>query len=122
LGHTYLDGETGIHEGLKILWPEKGRAGSIPALGTSYCSLTYKEKQIMDTLSFISGIAFVVFIAIAVIAIYAFVKVKRIEKEIENVQRRIDHEVESLYRNISDNTDMVIRLIDSRCDKSVNKK
>ncbi len=31
---TRRDGETGRHAGFKIQWP-RGRAGSIPALGTS---------------------------------------------------------------------------------------
>lgn len=36
----WRDGETGKHEGLKILWSANGLAGSIPALATSV--------QIMD--------------------------------------------------------------------------
>ena len=75
----------------------------------------------MDTLSFILGIAFVVVIAVAVVAVYAFVKVKRIEKEIESTQRRIDRDVEYLHRSISDVTDEVLRIVDSRCDKLENK-
>ena len=63
-------GGTGRHAGLKILFAEKASAGSIPAGGTiSYCSLTYKEKQIMEILSFVLGIAFVVVIATAIVAV-----------------------------------------------------
>ena len=32
---SWRDGETGKHEGLKILWSANGLAGSIPALATN---------------------------------------------------------------------------------------
>ena len=74
--------------------------GSSPTSGTSYRSLTYKEKQIMEALSFILGIAFVVVIAIAVVAVYAFVKVSKVEDQAKNIEQTISREIEGVYRHL----------------------
>ena len=98
----------------------------------SYCSLTYKEKQIMETLSFILGIAFVVVIVTAIVAVYAFVKVNKVNKIVEQNEQTLSQEIELVHRTISDNQDKVYRdmqdryqtliaIVDSRCDKLENK-
>jgi predicted PurR-regulated permease PerM len=94
--------------------------------------LTYKEKQIMETLSFILGIAFVVVIALAIVAVYAFVKVSKVNKELSNTQqtmstdyeriyRRINDETSSLYRRIDETERNIFSQMDSRFDKLENK-
>jgi hypothetical protein len=92
-------GGIGRHAGLKILFAEKASTSSILVGGTiSYCSLTYKEKQIMDTLSFILGIAFVVVIAVAIVAVYAFVKVRNLDRELSSVHQVIETEINNQNR------------------------
>jgi len=87
----------------------------------------------MDTLSFILGIASVVVTAAAVVAVYAFVKVRKIEKEMEGVYREIESTRTNLYRDltdvregicriIDDRHDSLVRIMDSRLDKLQNKK
>jgi len=94
--------------------------------------LTYKEKQIMETLSFILGIAFVVVIVTAIVAVYAFVKVNKVNKIVEQNEQTLSQEIELVHRTISDNQDKVYRdmqdryqtliaIVDSRCDKLENK-
>jgi hypothetical protein len=111
-----------------------GRAGSIPASGTdiSYCSLTYKEKQIMELLSFILGVASVAVIAAAIVAVYAFVKVNKVNRELagtqqslstdyERIYRRINDETSSLYRRIDETERNIFSQMDSRFDKLISK-
>lgn len=85
----------------------------------------------MDTLSFILGIAFVVVIVSTVAAVYAFVKVKKIQKEIENIYRELDTTRsqiyrdlgdirEGIYRDMDDRHDSLVRIMDSRLDKLVS--
>jgi len=87
----------------------------------------------METLSFVLGIAFVVVIAVAVVAVYAFVKVNKLEKQIEEHRRDFSQEIERVYRNqheedravyehISNRVRDIESLIDSRLDKLQNKK
>ena len=82
----------------------------------------------MDTLSFILGIAFVVVIAVAVVAVYAFVKVKKINKDLNEVITRIDFNDSRIYRDLGDiregiyrdmdnRHDSLVRIMDSRIDK-----
>lgn len=85
----------------------------------------------MDTLSFILGIAFVVVVVSTVAAVYAFVKVKKIQKEIENIYRELDTTRsqiyrdlgdirEGIYRDMDDRHDSLVRIMDSRLDKLVS--
>jgi predicted Holliday junction resolvase-like endonuclease len=112
--------------------------------------LTYKEKQIMDTLSFILGIAFVVVIAVAIVAVYAFVKVRNLDRELssahqvieteinnqnrlrENDRRDYENVIQDIYRAIDNNRNerkedlrdlasQMNRSIDSRFDIFTNK-
>jgi len=86
----------------------------------------------METLSFILGIAFVVVIAVAIVAVYAFVKVSKVNKELEktqrtlsmetgNIYRSIGDEISSMYRRIDETERNVFSLMDSRFDKLENK-
>jgi cell division protein FtsX len=52
----------------------------------------------MDTLSFILGIAFVVVIAIAIVAVYAFVKVRNLDKELSSVHQVLGTEIDNQNR------------------------
>lgn len=85
----------------------------------------------MDTLSFILGIAFVVVIVSTIVAVYAFVKVKRIQKDIGDIYREIDTTrsqiyrdlgdiQEGIYRGMDDRHDSLVRIMDSRLDKLVS--
>ncbi len=98
------------------------RASSTLAAGTSCCSLTYKEKQIMDTLSFVLGIAFVVVIAVAIVAVYAFVKVKEVKEQINNSEQSFSRDIENVYRTLHEEVSGVYRQMDSRFDKLVTRK
>ena len=73
----------------------------------------------MDTLSFVLGIAFVVVIAVAVVAVYAFVKVKKIRKDLDEVIRRIDFNDSRVYRDLGDIRETIYRDIESRHDSLV---
>ena len=86
----------------------------------------------MDTLSFVLGIAFVVVIVSTIVAVYAFVKVKRIQKDIEDIYREIDTTrsqiyrdlgdiQEGIYRGMDDRHDSLVRIMDSRMDKLESK-
>jgi len=86
----------------------------------------------METLSFILGIAFVVVIATAIVAVYAFVKVSKVNKIVEQNEQTLSREIELVHRTISDNQDKVygdmqnryqtlIAIVDSRMDKLENK-
>ena len=75
----------------------------------------------MDTLSFSLGIAFVVVIIVAIVAVYAFVKVNKLKKEIDDTQRDVSHNIEEVYSHLGDRADEIIRMVDSRCDKLENK-
>lgn len=108
------------------------RGGSSPLSVPSYCSLTYKEKQIMETLSFILGVASVVIIAVSIVTVYATVKVSKLSKELEQTQLSSSRDMERVYREmhelINDSNRRIIeaeqnmfRQMDSRFDKLENK-
>jgi predicted PurR-regulated permease PerM len=95
--------------------------------------LIYKEKQIMELLSFVLGIAFVVVIAIAIVAVYALVKVNKVSKELKQTQLSLSSEVERIYRNQNDENRAIYEHItnrvrdiesqlDSRFDKLIARK
>ncbi len=79
----------------------------------------------METLSFVLGMASVVVIAIAVVAVYAFVKVRKIEKELENVgsdvYRQIERNHSEFHRRIDELGNAVYSQLDSRLDKLEQK-
>jgi hypothetical protein len=79
----------------------------------------------MDILSFGLGIAVVVIIGLSVIAVIAFVKVKKIEKQIEHLEsaifRQIETEITETHRRIDDFEKEVYSQLDSRLDKLENK-
>jgi hypothetical protein len=75
----------------------------------------------MELLSFSLGIAFVVVIAVAMVSVYAFVKVKQVRKELDDMQRDMCQNIEEVYRHTNQRDDDIIRSLDSRCDKLENK-
>ena len=83
--------------------------------------MTYREKQIMETLSFILGIAFVVVIAVAIVAVYAFVKVNKVKEYLESTERYLSHEISNVYKEMENRSDNITRSMDSRFDKLENK-
>lgn len=52
----------------------------------------------MELLSFSLGIAFVVVIAIAIVAVYAFVKVRNLDRELSSVHQLIGTEIDNQNR------------------------
>jgi predicted PurR-regulated permease PerM len=86
----------------------------------------------METLSFVLGIAFVVVIAIAIVAVYAFVKVNKTRKELEEIQRGLNTDISQLYQRMAEESrhthqrvDLfekeIFGQLDSRLDKLENK-
>ena len=79
----------------------------------------------MDILSFGLGIAVVVIIGLSVIAVIAFVKARKIEKQIEVLEaaiyREIQSEIAETHRRIDDFEKDVYSQLDSRLDKLENK-
>jgi putative lipase involved disintegration of autophagic bodies len=56
----------------------------------------------METLSFVLGIAFVVVIAIAIVATYAFVKVIKVSKQVDQFQRDVELRFGESYQTIAE--------------------
>lgn len=79
----------------------------------------------MDILSFILGIALVVVIGLSIVAVISFVKVRKIEKQIENLEseifRVLQSEITDTHRKIDDLEKEVFSQLDSRLDKLENK-
>ena len=79
----------------------------------------------MDILSFILGIALVVVIGLSIVAVISFVKVRKIEKQIEHMEsaiyREIQSEIAETHRRIDDFEKEVFSQLDSRLDKLENK-
>ena len=79
----------------------------------------------MDILSFVLGIAVVVIIGLSVIAVIAFVKARKIGKQIENLEseifRTIGTEISETHRRIDDFEREFFSQLDSRLDKLENK-
>jgi peptidoglycan hydrolase CwlO-like protein len=91
----------------------------------------------METLSFILGVSSVVGIVISILAVVGYVKVGKVEKNLESFQNNISNELDNIKKEIYDlinhNHDDVNRRIDnterevfsqldSRLDKLENKK
>jgi hypothetical protein len=79
----------------------------------------------MDILSFGLGIAVVVIIGLSVISVIAFFKVKKIEKQIEELEsaifRQIETNIAETHRRIDDFEREIYSQLDSRLDKLENK-
>ena len=82
----------------------------------------------METLSFVLGIAFIVVIALAIVATYAFVKVIKMQKEINDLDRRfadiyqcIAEENAQINRRVDAFEKDIYSQLDSRLDKLENK-
>lgn len=79
----------------------------------------------MDILSFGLGIAVVVIIGLSVISVIAFVKSRKIQRQIENLEaaiyREIQSEIAETHRRIDDFEKDVYSQLDSRLDKLENK-
>jgi hypothetical protein len=75
----------------------------------------------MDTLSFILGMSMVVVIAVAVVAVMAFVRVNKLNKEIESLHTILGLEVASQNRERENVINDVYRTLDSRLDKLESK-
>jgi cell division protein FtsB len=63
----------------------------------------------METLSFVLGIALVVVIALAIVATYAFVKVIRVQKDINDLDRRFA----DIYQCIAEENAQINRRVDA---------
>jgi predicted PurR-regulated permease PerM len=79
----------------------------------------------MDILSFGLGIAVVVIIGLSVISVIAFVKSRKIQRQIENLEfaiyRELQSEIAETHRRIDDFEKDVYSQLDSRLDKLENK-
>ncbi len=75
----------------------------------------------MDILSFILGMSIVVVIAVAVVAVMAFVKVRKHNKEIEDIHQIFSGEFERVRRDMTDMQRDIFSSLDSRLDKLESK-
>jgi cell division protein FtsB len=79
----------------------------------------------MDILSFILGIALVAVIGLSIVAVTSFVKVRKIERQIGELESAIYREIESqlavTHRRIDDLEREVFSQLDSRLDKLENR-
>ena len=79
----------------------------------------------MDILSFILGIALVVVIGLSIVAVISFVKVRKIEKQIEQLEsgifRALEAEISATRRQVDELGHSVFSTLDSRLDKLENK-
>jgi predicted PurR-regulated permease PerM len=79
----------------------------------------------MDILSFGLGIAVVVIIGLSVISVISFVKSRKIQRQIENLEfaiyRELQSEIAETHRRIDDFEKDVYSQLDSRLDKLENK-
>ena len=71
----------------------------------------------MDILSFILGMSIVVVIAMTIVAVIAFVKVNKLNKEIERIHTTMGMEFENQNRERKRELTNVYSTIDSRLDK-----
>ena len=75
----------------------------------------------MDILSFILGMSMVVVIAVAIVAVIAFVRVNKLNKEIESLHTILGMEIQTQNREREDSITNVYRTLDSRLDKLESK-
>jgi hypothetical protein len=92
--------------------------------------------KIMETLSFILGVSSVVGIVISILTVVGYVKVGKVEKNLESFQNNISNELDirtkdihdsmsrandTLHRRIDNTEREVLSQLDSRLDKLENK-
>jgi predicted Holliday junction resolvase-like endonuclease len=79
----------------------------------------------MDILSFILGIALVVVIGVSIVAVISFVKVRKIERQIEHLEseifRALQDQISDTNRRMEELGNSVFSTLDSRLDKLENK-
>jgi hypothetical protein len=75
----------------------------------------------MDILSFILGMSMVVVIAVAIVSVIAFVRVNKLNKEMESLHTILGMEVGNQNREREDAINNVYRTLDSRLDKLESK-
>ena len=75
----------------------------------------------MDILSFILGMSMVVVVAVAIVAVMAFVRVNKLNKEIESLHTILGMEVGNQNRERENAITDVYRTLDSRLDKLESK-
>lgn len=78
----------------------------------------------METLSFVLGIAFVVVIALAIVATYAFVKVIKVQRQINELDQRFADVYQCIAeenRQIHSRVDIFERDIYSQLDSRLDK-
>ena len=75
----------------------------------------------METISFVLGMASVVVIAVAIVAVYAFVKVRKHQEEVNNLYRSISETENNIHLRINSETASLYSVIDSRFDKLESK-
>jgi hypothetical protein len=75
----------------------------------------------METISFVLGMASVVVIAVAIVAVYAFVKVRKHQEEVNNLYRSISEAENNIHLRINSETASLYSTIDSRFDKLESK-
>ena len=79
----------------------------------------------MDILSFILGIALVVVIGLSVVAVISFVKVRKIEKEIEHlildIFQKLERDLSVTHQRIDELENNIFSQMDSRLDRLENK-
>jgi peptidoglycan hydrolase CwlO-like protein len=95
-----------------------------------------KNFKIMETLSFILGVSSVVGIVISILTVVGYVKVGKVEKNLESFQNNISNELDirtkdihdsmsrandTLHRRIDNTEKEVFSQLDSRLDKLENK-
>jgi len=66
----------------------------------------------METLSFVLGIAFIVVIALTVVATYAFVKVIKMQKSLEELMRDTDQRLAEVWQGISEENRQIHQKVD----------
>ena len=75
----------------------------------------------MDILSFILGMSMVVVFAVAIVAVIAFVRVNKLNKEIESLHTVLGLEIGNQNRERENAITDVYRSLDSRLDKLESK-
>jgi predicted Holliday junction resolvase-like endonuclease len=79
----------------------------------------------MDILSFVLGIALVVVIGVSIVAVISFVKVRKIERQIEYLEseifRALQDQISDTNRRMDELGNSVFSTLDSRLDKLENK-
>jgi uncharacterized protein YoxC len=75
----------------------------------------------METISFVLGMASVVIIAVAIVAVYAFVKVRKHQEEVNNLYRSLSDSESHIHNRITEETRSIYSTLDSRFDKLESK-